>query len=254
MTNKNNNEKFILALLDMTDVVYADVNDQYMYFYPSKPNTLGFTIKIPTSQCSTSVDINFIFETSRRTEKDDQIVNLSFDSAHDIKDFMEELYKKHSALLNNHTKATPEILEKIESALKSPLNNPNYVLKGQFEDLILNDNNKYPNLYINIGRTVFNYDEKRKFKPLEPIVIDCFYSDSTTDGNIMYKKVIPAYLAHEYPIVKEYAHIHKTTKNLNELTDALKEINPKSGSILSAMILDIELDKNENVKNSRPKL
>jgi hypothetical protein len=254
MTNKNNNEKFILALLDMTDVVYADVNDEYMYFYPSKPNTLGFTIKIPTSQCSTTVDINFTFETQRRTAKDDQIVNLSFSSAHEIKDFMEELYKKHAALVNSHSKATPEIIEKIELALKSPLNNPDYVLKGQFEDLILNDNNKYPSLYINIGRTVFNYDEKRKFKPLEPIVIDCFYPDSTTDGNIMYKKVIPAYLAHEYPIVAEYAHIHKTTKNIYDLAEALNEINPKSSSALSAIILDIELDKNDSTKTSRPKL
>jgi hypothetical protein len=257
MTNKNNNEKFILALLDMTDVVYADVNDEYMYFYPSKPNTLGFSVKIPTSQCSTFIDINFTFEASKRTAKDDNIVNLSFDSAHEIKDFMEQLYEKHETLLNSHSRVSPEILEKFESALKAPLNSNRYILQGQHvqnEHMILKNNGTVDFLNINIGRALFNYDEKKKFKPLAPIVIDCFYSDSTTDGNIMYKKVIPAYLVDEYPIVALHAHVHKTTKDLNELTDALNKINPKSGSALSAIILDIELDKNDNVKSSRPKL
>lgn len=257
MTNKNNNEKFILALLDMTDVVYADVNDEYMYFYPSNPNTLGFSIKIPTSQCSTSVDINFTFEASKRTSKDDNIVNLSFDSVHEIKDFMAQLYEKHEALLNSHSKATPDILEKFESALKAPLNSNRYLLQGQHdqnEKMVLKNNGTVDFLNINIGRALFNYDEKRKFKPLTPIVIDCFYTDPATSGNIMYKKVIPAYLAHEYPVVLEHAHIHKTTNNIYDLAEALSAISPKSGSALSAIILDIELDKNDSVKNSRPKL
>lgn len=257
MTNQINNEKFLLALLDMTDCVYVGGVDEYLYFYPTNPKSLGFSIKIPFSQGSTSVDVNFTFDSPSRRESEERFVNFSFNSPDEIQDFMKQLYQKHENLLNSHVSFSPETLEvidKFEKILKSPLDNYPYILQGVEEEMKIKDRHTDDGVHISFGRTLFNYEDKRKFKSLEPIIIDCFYRESLTSPNIMYKKVIPAYMAHEYPIVEKHAYIHKSTKNLHELTDALYKIHPDSAIAISALLLDVELDKKTPIKNSRPKL
>jgi hypothetical protein len=253
MVNKNNNEKFLLTLLDMTDAVYTSSVDEYMYFYPSKPKSLGFTIKIPFVQGSKSVDINFTVESSSRMQNDEKHVNFSFSSPDEIKDFMAQLYQKHEDMLNNG-RVSSEVIAKFEEVLKAPIDNYPYILEGKDESLGIKNKTTDDGIYIGFGRAIYNYEEKRKFKPLEPIVINCYYRENVASPNIMFQKVIPAYMVHEYPIVAKHAYIHKTTKDLHELTDALYEISPKSATALSALILDVELDRNAPVKNSKPKL
>lgn len=257
---KNNNEQFLLELLNMSSGVYVNENEEYIYFYPSNPKSLGFTIQIPFSQGSTSIDINFIIEDKK--DKHNKMVNFSIDSIDEVKNFMNLLYKKHDTDILNNRDIPDYIIEKIENALKAPLHdNYPYVITGQDENMVLKDkmlNSNMPTntdgLHINIGRSLYNYENKKKFKPLQPIIVDCFYNDSTTDGNIMYKKVIPAYQVHEYPIIEKHAHIHSTTKDIMSLIEAVDNIKPEAGSALNYLVLDMELDNNTDAKSMRRKI
>jgi len=254
MKNKNNNEKFLLELLSRTDAVYSSGVDEYMYFYPSKPASLGFSVKIPYSNSSTCVDVNFVFDSASRRESEEKIVNFSFPSVDEVKDFMAELYRKHDKLLNN--REIPEhILAKFEEVLKAPIDKYPYFVEGNEENLcIKTSKTSQEGVYIALGRSLYSFENQVKFKPLAPITIGCYYKDEHTNGNIVYQKVIPAYLVNEYPIVAKHAFVNKSVRDFHSLADALCEINPKSGSALSSIILDIELDKKDDVKNSRPKL
>ncbi len=254
MTDKNNNEKFLLDLLSRTDVVYNSGTDEFLYFYPSKPESLGFEIKIPYNQASTSVDVNFVVAAASRRDSEEKVVNFSLGSVDNVKEFMAELYKKHDSLLNNRD--IPEhVLAKFEEVLKAPLDKYPFFVEGKEENLCIRTNqHNEEGVYISLGRTLYNYENKVKFKPLAPITIKCFYKDDTTNGNIMYEKVIPAYLVNEYPIVAKHAYVSKSVKEIHSLADALYELSPKSASVVGTMVLDIELENKDSVKNSRPKL
>ncbi len=251
ISNKDINQKFLLALINTTDSVYSGGLDEGFYFYPKD---LGFTIQIPFSHHSTSVDVNFVFEKYGSRDSDKEVVNFSFPFIDDISQFMNQVYQKHETMLNNHG-ILPEAIKKCNEALTEPLGpiNP-YKIIGKHEDTKLFQKTDEYELNITLGKSLYNFESPKKTKPLEPIIIDCFYKPTASNKNEYYKKVIPAYKVDEYPIVAKLANINPTVNDVHALSDALSKINPKAGALLSSMILDVELDKKEVVKNNRPKL
>lgn len=249
LSNKNINQSFLIELLKATDVVYDGGIDEHFYFYPKN---FGFTVQVPYSQYSTNIDINFIFEKSAKS--DNQIVNLSFNSDEEIKEFMKELYIKNELLLNSHGHSS-ETMNKSLEALQHPLIKPYpYTIKGENESmrLVLKENGAELNILL--GRALYNYETPKKFKPLEPINLECFYKANGSNTNEHFKKVIPAYKAHEYPIIEKFANINKTTNNAYELIDSLQLINPNASSLLSSMLLNLELEKKQSASNKKNKI
>lgn len=251
ISNKNINQKFLLEILNLSDAVYDGGLDEGFYFYPKG---LGFTVQIPYSQYSTAVDVNFVLKKSGSRDSDKEVVNLSFPFLDDIKEFMSELYTKHELMLNNHD-CSKQALSKFNEALKTPLSkNYPYTIKGDNENISLVEDTSEYALAINIGRATFIFDNQKKFKPLRPIIVDCFYRPNGSKKNEHYKKVIPAYQVSDYPIVARFSNINKTFDNIYSLSDAMSKINPQSATLLSSIILDIELDKKDSAKTKRPKI
>jgi hypothetical protein len=249
--NKDINQKFLLALLNTTDAVYSGGIDEGFYFYPKD---LGFTVQVPFAHHSTFVDVNFVFEKPGGRDSEKDVVNLSFGTIDEVQEFMNQLYKKHEKMLNSH-RVLPEAIDKFEEALIAPLGKGNpYTISGSDENIKLTEKTNDYELTINLGRALFNFENEKKIKPLEPIVIDCFYRPSESDRNEYFKKVVAAYKVDEYPILAKLANINPTIQDIHTLSDALLKVNPKSGKALSAFLLDVELDKKDGIKNNRPKI
>jgi hypothetical protein len=246
----NINEKFLLKLIEDTDYIFCAKDSENFYF---SPNGFDVEIKIPYSHSSTQINIHFIYsfdDVNNKPHK--ETINFSFASPNEIKEFMFALYKKYELGLNEgYGNLSKEIIDKFETMLKQSDS-----IKG------LDDNNAHisyingkENYYVDINDAAFSYGKRIKFRPLSPLIIPCYYNTGNTEK--IYKKVIPAYLIHEYPPLIKIAKVEPVVKNIHELQnvlDSLKLLNPKSASILNALILDVELDKNTPIKNSKPKL
>lgn len=250
---KNINEKFLLDLLERTDVVYFDTSERYFYFYPKN---LGFTVQVPCSQYSKNVDINFAFDNSHSTSRysDKSIVNFSFASAENIEEFMSQLYKKHENVLNNRMPQEEEKLMFLK-CLKTALDEDSICKsEGQNESLKLMNKDGQNELIINIGKALYNYDSPIKRKPLEPIIIECFHITPNHSKNIYYQMAVPAYKIDEFPILSKLADVSPTTTDIHSLSDALNKANPEAGALLGSIILNLELDQKDEIKPNRLKL
>lgn len=251
--NINLNEKFLLKILEYTEYVH---NDHDLGEFTFESNGLDVEIRIPYSHSSEQVNIHFIY--SFENENGNlfkETINFSFDSPNEIKNFMNELYKNYELTLNpNYDTISNQILEKFENMLKYPCN-----IQGVEDNLpFIEDRNTKDCYYIDIHEAVFNFDERKTFTPLAPLIIPCHYR-SIENGGVerKYKKVIPAYLVHEYISLTQFTKVDSVVKNINEFNDMLDKLhlsNSPSGKILNAVLLDNELINNNKIQKPKNKL
>lgn len=249
----NINEKFLLTLLAHTDYVHCSTDTEKFYF---KPNGFDVEILIPYSHASTEINIHFIYNFDDITNQPHkETINFSIESPEKIKAFMFHLYKKYELGLNSvyedDEKPSSKAIEKFNSMLKDSSD-----IKGlEDKSPYLQYKDSKENFYIDFNDSLFNYGKKIKYRPLSPLIISCYYSNGETEKQ--YKKVVPAYLAHEYPALAKFTKIDPVVKNIQEFSETLEKLklhNPKSLSILNALILETELDNTNQVKQSKPKL
>jgi hypothetical protein len=246
----NINEKFLLKLLEHTEYIFCSKDTENFYFSPT-----GFDveIKIPYSHSSTQINMHFIYafdDANNKTHK--ETINFSIDSPDEIKNFMYQLYKKYELGLNEgYGKLSKEVIDKFETMLQQT-----DTIKGLDDsNPHIRETNGKETYYVDINEVAFSYGKRLKFRPLSPLIIPCYYSKGDTEK--MYKKVVPGYLIHKYPSLAQIAQIDPLVKNIHELQDALDSLklhNPKSASILNALILETELDNTNQVKKHKPKL
>lgn len=244
----NINEQFLLKILDHTDYVQCSKDTEKFYF---EPKGFNVEVKIPYSHSSTQINIHFHFENFEDNKSNNETINFSFDSPNEISEFMFQLYKKYELTLNDGYPTLPKaVINEFESMLK------------ESSDIIeidksahLKKSNGKENYYIDIGESAFSFEKRLKHRPLSPLIIPCYYSKG--DVETAYKKVVPCYLAHDYPSLALITKVDPVVKNVQEFSavlESLKISNPKSASILNALILDTELGNNPKVKTSKPKL
>ncbi len=241
----NKKQKFANSILERTDRVYHTKTQQENNFYAFVKN-LGATIQIEIGN-STNVELSFVFVKSTEITT---ISNLSLGSVFDCSEFMNGIYAKHEAMLNNHIGTHKEFNEKLELALRKENNSPfSETEKNESIKLILNE----PKYDLSISlRTVHNKYNPITFKPLEPLVFDCFMTPKIGEG-CYFKKVIPAYKINEYPILKDKVLVNNSENELNTFIDNViaNAPNPNTGKFLSTILLDITMPQNNT---NKPKL
>jgi hypothetical protein len=235
---ENQKQDFAKAILELTDSVYHTKTQHENNFYLFVKN-LGATVQIEIGN-STNVELSFIFVKSTEITT---ISNLSLGSIFDCADFMNGIYNKHEAMLNNHSDTHAEFNNKLEFALKKENDSP--FCEEQINEsvkLILNEP-EY-NISINL-REVYNRYNPTTFKPLEPLVFDCFMTQK--NGDVCYfKKVIPAYRISEYPILKDKVLVNNSENELSTFIDNMlaNATKPNTSKLLSKILLDISIPKN----------
>lgn len=246
----NINEKFLLTLLAHTDYVQCSKDTEKFYFAPK-----GFDVEIliPYSHASTEINIHFIYKFDDiNNQPHKETINFSVESPEKIKEFMFHLYKKYELGLNaGYEQPSSKAIEKFNSILKESSDIKGIDDKSSY--LQYKDDKEH--FYIDINDAAFSFGKRIKHRPLSPLVIPCYYSNGDTEKT--YKKVVPAYLAHEYPALAQLIKIDPVVKNIEEFSQALEKLklyNPKSASVLNALILETELDNTNIEKTSKPKL
>ena len=252
ITDSEINEKFLLHLLDTVDVVYHSktVYENHLYFYPKG---LGFTIKIPLTD-SKHVNINFCKDNNRNRE--DDIINLEIPSFDSVKNFFNELYKKHEILINN-SKDYEKYQNLFDDFLKTPIKNlPKHTTDGKDDTLRLIFNTEEQEIIFCVGRALLNYDDAKKYKPLEPIKLELFWKNKGDSKNNFFTKIIPAFELKEYPILQKYSGVIPSCSNIHNLLEILSANSDKKENLgaLHSFILDVELSNKEEFKNHKPKI
>lgn len=250
--NNNLNENFLLKIMEHVEDVYISTDKEVFSFYLEK---FDFSVEIPYSQTSNHVDVYFIYNTTDENDFFQQkCINFYFESYCNIEKFMQILYQKYEKYIN-YSSLSPNILDKFDNMLKIPVDeNYPYDLKNiNDETPFIKEKNGQERYDIDLGN--ITYSKELKFKPLAPLEIDLQYTlDQKT---IKYKKIIPSYLVNQYPILMKYVKGHRIIKDINEFSEVLESLNlsnDKSGKILNSFILDVELETNNPIKNSRLKL
>jgi len=180
INNKNITEDFLLSILNTADCGYynTDKTDSHLYFYPKG---LNCTIKIPCID-SEHIDINFHFT------KPDRFVNFSNGSAKTIPTFINQLFLKLEQQLNSSSGKYNEHIDDLNYLLSKVGDNKPFVQKQikkqeqNKENIFIEHKNDNFNLTVNIGRTLFKYNTSITFRPIEPVIIDCFFEQTNNIG------------------------------------------------------------------------
>lgn len=246
----NNKEKFLLELLNKSGDVSVNSGDEDYFLF--NPKGVNFEVRVPYNQLSNMVNVNFVFCIPGSTENGKQEASLTFSSVDKIPTFMAEIYKKYSEYYNEYFKHTPfpqETLDKIKDMLRTPMNASNYpyFIEGQLGPLAIKEFKEPHGIKITLGQSIYGYGKPISLNPLAFLVIDCFNKDEKTSLISKYSKVIPAFLLDQYPAISNIVNINKSTDDLHVLTDELYQMDRNSGSTLTSIILDIELNNKKDV-------
>ncbi len=250
----NSNEKFLLKLLEKVDYVSCIHEKEILNF---SIDDLNMEVKIPYSHSSDHIDINLIY--SIENENGDyrkETISFNFDSFEDIKEFLVEFYKKYEHSIN-YSPIPSDLNEKYEGMLKLPFDENYPYFNKLTNELFIQDidgNKKYG---IDLEDAINKYGSEIKFKPLAPITVSCYYISGEKLKSYSFQKVIPAYLINDYPILNKFAKTNSSVKNLDQLQkalDSIKDLDPKTASILNAFILDSELRQDLAEKTPKFKL
>jgi hypothetical protein len=244
----NINEKFLLKLIESTDLVYCfESEPDYLYFFPKDSN---IEIQIPHISPTTNVNIKFM----SRTNND--IINFLIDSPDEIKEFMKLLYQKYENYLNEKLPTLPKkALDIFDNMLTLPIDsNYPYHFDGTQNSPYIEEKNKTSGCSIFLYEALSPEGHIKQFNPLEPIAIPCYYSNGDEDSEDMkHYKVIPAYMAKKYPVLSNLVKLSNVVKNTSELSDMLYSLGGNMAPKLNTMILEGDLDSNKP-KKSKPKL
>lgn len=245
----NINENFLLKLIESTDLVYCfESEPNYLYFYPKDADV---EIQIPHISPTKNVNIKFI------STKNKETINFLIDSPEEIKKFMKLLYQKHERYLNNELPKLPiEALNIFENMLTLPIDdNYPYNFDGTQNGPYMEEKDKTSGCSISLYETLSPHGKVKEFNPLAPIAIPCYYLDENiNDGeDMLHYKVIPAYMAHEYPALSNFVKLSNVVRNTSELSDMLYSLGGSMAPKLNAMILESDLDNNKP-KKTKPKL
>jgi hypothetical protein len=241
----NNKEKFLLDLLNKADNVRVDSNHEDYFCF--RPKDINFEIRIPYNHYSSMINVNFVLNTVSKSDNGEKGVSLTFSSIEEAPNFMAEIYKRHEEGFNKHVQNTPfpqDTLDRIEDMLKTPMDKRDYpyFISGQLESLVLRDHEESHGIQIDLGKGIYDRGESLNLNPLSFLVLDCFLKDEKTSYISKYKKIIPAFLIEQYPIISSVVKVNKFTDNLTDLTNSLYQLDHSSGAVLTSMILDVELD------------
>jgi hypothetical protein len=246
--NEKIKEKFLLDLLYKSDTVYhiKSNGENCFYFYIPNLGEHGCKIVIPC-QNSTNFDLVFVFD--RTDHKKSGVLNYSAGSIYDFPLFFAELYQKYEAHLNKNS-FYEENKDRIKDIIKTPFENLN---KNNFS----NEPNNYKKTYqfsteegktiIHLGKALFSYDSEINFAPLEPIKLEYYWENKTRENYSYLTKIIPAYHIEEFPLLSHFSRPAKCFSDFKEFTEELSKVSdsPKSKGVISSLVLDLELNKNE---------
>jgi len=252
----NINEKFLLELLAHTKDFTTDQTEPDSFCF--HPDDFNMEVKIPYDNGSDQVNIDLIYSMITKNGRSlKKTINFIFDSISEINEFLTELFKKYENYLNrNNSEISEQILDKFENILRLPIDEK-YPYNSQinYEKPYIEDKGENEQYNMDIFDSIFTYSQKNKLKPLSPILIHCYYNSGEIGAT--YKKVIPAYLINEYPILNKHIKSEPVVSNIHELSNALNSLrlnNSKSQSILNALILEEELSNNNSEKKPKSKL
>jgi hypothetical protein len=246
----NINEKFLLKILENVEFVHCNPSKGEYLFFSYK----DMEIQIPYSFPSTNINIKFIYHTDIINN---HIINFLIDSPNEIKDFMRLVYQKYENIHNNQLPSLPKkVLDIFDDMLMHPLDKDYpYSYTSTPNSPYIEEKNKTSGCSIFLYETIFPDGKVKKFNPLEPIVIPCYYSNGDENSeDIPYYKVIPAYLAHEYPVLSNIVKLNNIVNDTSELSNILYSLGGELGPEINSLILEADLEINSKAKKSKPKL
>ncbi len=241
MDNETKKQTFAKAILDLSDSVYYSCTqyENEFYFYPKN---LDSTVKINVTN-SKSIDLSFIFD-NKKNDKQPVVSNLNLGDVENCPEFMTSLYAKHEDMLNSGMEVYNKFKETVELLLSGQLNWDTNLIKAN-DTIKINFKNKDASIIVNF-RDVYNSERPIIFKPIAPVVLDCFVEESNGERGL-FKKVMPAYKVNEYDLIRENIMVNTSDKDIYLFLDSLikKEDSQRRDKVLAKILLELELPEQQ---------